>query len=46
MAKVRAIKGFEHLTDDEVLDILDSLKMFAAITYYQPTDKNESEDEK
>ena len=44
MAQVRAIKGFENLSDEEVLDILNSLKRLAALTFQEPL--TDCEDEK
>ena len=44
MAQVRAIKDFENLSDEEILNILDSLKKLAELTFEEPL--NNSEDEK
>ena len=46
MAKIRAIKGYENLTDQEVIQILDSLKMLALITFENPPQETPSDYEK
>ena len=43
MAQVRAIKDFENLSDEEILDILDSLKKLAELTFEEPLTNSEDE---